>query len=288
RFECFFTGNTGKIDEDYWNSCGNGTIVIKFYANNSFGNIGYKEVVIYRDIYFPFLEVFSPTQNQVFGNAPPTFNFSISSIAIHSMWYSLNGLENIIIFDTFGFIEPTAWDVCGNGSVSIIFYVNNTYGQINSKEVIVEKNIRTPEIVILSPQNSTLFGIETINYEISVIDPDLETIWYTLNGVFAEIILQNQGHVDQILWDMCGNGTVIIGFFANNSLGNIGYTAVTVHRDIYYPFIEIVAPVPNQFCGTIAPSFNFTVSTLALDTLWYTVNESAHNIVIMSEGLLDQ
>ena len=283
-----FVGISGTIDQAAWDSCGNGTVITRFYANNTLGNIGSAEITIQKDVFFPFITIISPESEQWYGNESPNYNISVSTLDIDSMWYSLNSGINNSIFSTFEAIDQLYWEIFGNENVTITFYVNNSYGQLNFKSVKVRKDISTPNITIISPHQYDLFGIEAIEFNVTIVDPTLDTAWYTLNGGTKCFFTGNYGYIDEIAWDACGNGTVIINFFANNSLGNIESEEVIVHRDIYYPFMEIIAPVPNQYCGSIAPAFNFTVSTLALDTLWYTINESAPNIINMSEGSLDQ
>ena len=40
----FFTGNEGTIDETLWDSLNNGELVIRFYVNDTFGNIDFEDV----------------------------------------------------------------------------------------------------------------------------------------------------------------------------------------------------------------------------------------------------
>ena len=283
-----FTGNSGTIDQTAWELCGNGTVTISFYANNTAGNIGLAEVSVRRDIYFPFIQIYSPSRYQLFGNKAPQYNISVSSYAIDSMCYSLNDLITVPIYETFGVIAQTAWDMCINGTVKIVFFVNNTYGQINFKEVIVLKDTSTPLITILKPVPYTLFGIETIDFEVSIIDPNLETAWYTLNGGINNFFTGNTGLIDQTAWELCGNGTVTISFYANNTIGNIEYAEVVVHRDIYFPFMDIYAPSQDQITGLIPPKYNISVSSLAIDFMWYTLNHGDKVFFTNTEGAIDQ
>ena len=39
----FFTGTTDTIDQSLWNSLSNGELIIRFFANDTFGNVGYSD-----------------------------------------------------------------------------------------------------------------------------------------------------------------------------------------------------------------------------------------------------
>ena len=283
-----FVGTSGIIDQGSWDACGNGTVTISFYANNILGNIGFAEVIVHKDVYYPFITIISPESEQWCGISAPNYNVSVSSLDIDSMWYSLNDGINYTILTTTGTIDQLYWENYGDENITITFYANNSYGQLNFASVKIKKDITVPNVTIFSPQPFELFGIETIGFNVSITDPTLDFKWYTLNGGTKYFFATNYGIIDQTAWDTCGNGTVTIIFFANNSLGNIGYAEVTVHKDIYFPFLEIHEPINNQLVGPLAPSFNITVSSYAIDTMWYSLNYSTIGFFLEPEGMIDQ
>lgn len=278
----------GFFDEDAWNACGNGTVTIRFYANNTLGNIGSTKVIIHKDIYFPFITIISPESGHLCGINAPNYNISVSTLDVDSMWYTLNAGINYPIMTTFGTINQDYWDIFSNGNITITFYVNNSYSQLNFKSVTVKKDISIPNITIISPQYYEVFGIGTIFFEVSIIDPNLNTTWYTLNGGMINFFTGNTGLINQTAWDLCGNGTVTIGFYASNIMGNIGYAEVVVHRDIYFPFMEIYSPSQDQITGLIPPKYNISVSSLAIDFMWYTLNHGEKVFFTNTEGEIDQ
>lgn len=284
----FFNGMSGTIDQIAWDNCGNGTVTIRFYANNTIGNIGFAEITVRKDVYYPFITIISPESGVLCGIKSPNYNISVSTLDIDSMWYNLNDRMNFTISTFFGTVDQLYWDLFGSENITITFYVNNSYGHLNFKSVQLIKNVSKPNIIIISPQPNDLFGIDTIEYYVSIIDSSLDKRWYTLNGGSKYFFTINNGYLDQIAWESCGNGTVIITFFANNSLGNIGSAQVIIHRDIYFPFIEVFSPTEGQSCGLLPPAYNLSISTSALDTIWYTLNNGAINIITSTEGLIDQ
>jgi hypothetical protein len=285
---CSFVGLSGTIAKTLWDACGNGTVTIKFYANNTLGNLGVAEVSVFKDIYFPFMTIISPEFNQLCGITAPNYNISISSMDIDSIWYTLNDGVSIPIFLTYGSIDQPAWDFFSNESVIITFYTNNSYGQLNFKSVNVRKDTSTPSVTIISPQPYEVFGIDTLEFQVDITDPTLNASWYTLNGGPKYFFNESNEYLNPIAWEACGNGTVSISFFANNSLGNIGSKMVIVHRDIYFPFIDIIEPVTDQLVGLIAPNYNISVSSYAIDTMWYYLDSIEMDFMFSQVGTIDQ
>jgi len=47
-----FTGTTGNINQTAWDGCSNGTVSIKFYANNSIGNTVYENIILCKGVIY--------------------------------------------------------------------------------------------------------------------------------------------------------------------------------------------------------------------------------------------
>ena len=62
-----FTEN-GTISQSAWNLCDNGTVSIKFYANNSLGNGAFLEVIVRKDVNKPEIVIIDPQPDDLFGN----------------------------------------------------------------------------------------------------------------------------------------------------------------------------------------------------------------------------
>ncbi|MBA7519507.1 hypothetical protein ES705_11586 [subsurface metagenome] len=288
-----FTGLSGKINQEEWDACGNGTVSIRFYVNNSNGILGEKQVIVRKDIINPVITILSPQAYELFGNSTINFEISIEEPNFNTSWYSLNGGPTYFFTGFTGKISQVAWDACGNGTVAIHFYANDSVGNWAYKEVIVRKDTHFPNIVIYSPKEYQICGIETIKYEISIDDPNLDTSWYTLNGGPNYFFTSFSGNISQEAWDTCGNGTVTIRFYANNTIGNLMFEEIIVHKNIYSPYIDIISPVPNQLFGNTSIDFELYVYDPYLDITWYTLNGGKAYfftgfIGIISSGALDE
>lgn len=107
------------------------------------GIIVFEEVDITKDTIAPKIKIIAPDSGDTFGITAPSFTVEISDANLDSMWYSLNSDENIT-FTSNGTINQIAWNALSEGTVSITFYANDTAGNVNSKEVLVKKEISQP------------------------------------------------------------------------------------------------------------------------------------------------
>jgi len=85
-----FSGSAGTIDQTEWAKIGGGTVPIRFYANDSLGNVDFSEVIMVKDIISPSISINSPSNNELFGSAPPTFDITVTESNPDSMWYTLD------------------------------------------------------------------------------------------------------------------------------------------------------------------------------------------------------
>ena len=49
-----FSGLDNFITYKAWGACGNGTVIIRFYANDSIGNLNFEEVIIKENFFCKF------------------------------------------------------------------------------------------------------------------------------------------------------------------------------------------------------------------------------------------
>jgi len=268
----FFTGLVGTINQSAWDACGNGTVIIRFNANNSAGNVAYVDVMVHKDIINPSITIISPSPNEIFGVGTLDYELSIDEPNIDSTWYSLNGGPEYLFTGSIGMIDQGAWDACGNGTVNIIFYANDSLGNFAFEEVIVRKDMIDPLITILNPSQLELFGNDTIDFELSIDEQNIDSTWYSLNGGVEYLFVGTIGMIEQGAWDACGNGTVEIRFYANDTAGNIAFSTITIRKDTSFPQMLIVSPGPDQLFGSVAPDFEISIDEPQLRSTWYSLN----------------
>ena len=267
-----FTGLTGTINQALWAALPEGNVVIRFYANDSVGNIGISEVTIRKDINAPIITINSPQNNDVIGATAPSFDITIDEPNLDKVWYSLNGGTNLTFVELTGTINQALWAALPEGNVVIKFYANDSAGNIGISEVTIRKDINAPIITINSPQNNDVIGATAPSFDITIDEPNLDKVWYSLNGCINLTFVGLTGTIDQALWDALSEGNVIIRFYANDTLGRIGFAEVTIKKDVTAPVITIINPQNNDLIGATAPNFNITIEEPNLDKVWYSLN----------------
>lgn len=86
------------------------------------------------------IDIVNPVENEIFGVIVPNFTVEIRDPNLNTTWYTLEGAPKKYIFTVNGTINQTAWMTLSDGIVSIRFYANNSFGEINFKQVNVIKD----------------------------------------------------------------------------------------------------------------------------------------------------
>jgi len=143
------------------------------------------------------------------------------------MWYTLDsGLTNISFSDN-GTIDQSEWDKQGSGIITLLFYANDTMGNRGFAEVNISKDITKPIINIITPTENQTYLDDAPFFNIQIIEPHLLQKWYSLNGE-VNITFTTQTQIDQAVWYDLEEGTVVITFYAEDEIGNVGMSSVIV------------------------------------------------------------
>ena len=280
-----------EIDQNIWSEVGNGTVTLTFFANDSIGRLTHKNVTVRKDNEAPQITINSPYSNQFFGYISPSYNVSIFGVDKDSTWYTIdNGITNKTFTGFLGTINQTLWDLRPNGTVKIIFYVNDTTGNLGSYEVIINKDIEAPQITINSPTSSDFFAYSAPAFNFNILEANLDTMWYTIDDGFINItFIGFSGSINQSEWDKKGSGTIIIRFYANDTAGNLGFDEVIIIKDVEVPQITIYSPASSENFANFAPAFSLNILEENLDTMWYTIDGGITNIPFIGfSGSIDQ
>ncbi|MFW9970014.1 MAG: DUF2341 domain-containing protein [Candidatus Odinarchaeota archaeon] len=287
-----YTGvSGGTIDTTAWSNAGQGSVTITFYINDSASNWDSASVIINRDTIDPLINnIDSPLSAAWFNSNPPEYSLTITETNVDEIWYTLDGGTTNYTGASGGAIDSTAWSNAGEGSVTIIFYVNDSAGNWDSASVIIYRDSIDPIITIIEPHNYDLFGTTPPDINININDSNLDGRWYKLdNGTVTTNNYTWVGFLDQSVWDQFGNGTVIIRFYANDTVGNLANAEVIVYKDINLPIITIINPSLSEVHNATAPSFIVSISGSNLDTTWYTLNNGVNNYTFTGlTGSIDQ
>ncbi|MFX1476989.1 MAG: hypothetical protein ACFFCI_02545 [Promethearchaeota archaeon] len=142
-----FSGQTGVIDQGEWDKLGEGAVPILFYAKNygSEGDVGYSEVVVFKDTIVPEIFINSPS-GYTYYEIAPSFNITINESNLETVWYTIDrGAHNYTITSLTGTINQAAWDAAPTSAVDagpeiqIRFYGKDLAGNIGFNEIYVKK-----------------------------------------------------------------------------------------------------------------------------------------------------
>ncbi|MFX1500119.1 MAG: hypothetical protein ACFFDH_04045 [Promethearchaeota archaeon] len=279
------TSTSGTINQGAWDALSDGTVSLKVYVEDTAGNSIYDEVNIEKDTQDPIIEILSPTSGQAFNNTAPEFIVNITDPNLDTIWYTIN--DSVITYPVTGLsgtINQTGWDALSDGNVTLTFYAGDLAGNTAMESIIVQKDTQDPVITINSPTSGDDFGSTPPSFDITVIDLNLDTIWYTINdSVITYPVTGLSGTINQTGWDALSDGNIELKFYARDLAGNTATKAVIVQKDTQGPVITINSPASGDEFGSTPPSFNISVTDPNLDTIWYTLNS---NITILGNILV--
>jgi hypothetical protein len=147
----------------------------------------------------------------------------------HLDWiaYSLDGSDNKTIF------EQEIMPLPEDGSHWI-----QLFGRDAESGEIIESEIRyfsvdttSPEISIHSPIDGEAFGCMAPKYNISIVEANLESVWYTIDGGITNFTINKlSGFIDQYAWIEAPLGPITISFYAKDILNNTNYEEVIITK----------------------------------------------------------
>ncbi|MFX1478204.1 MAG: OmpL47-type beta-barrel domain-containing protein [Promethearchaeota archaeon] len=247
--------------------------------------------IIGYDEYSPLIEINSPQESDIFENTAPNFNLKIYEPNLNETWYSLdNGATNITFSGTEGIINQTEWDELADGQITIIFYANDTFGNLGFVNISIVKDVSPPNITIYLPAESKYYGYTAPSYSVQIIEDNLEDTWYTLDGGATNVSFSaTEGIINQSEWDKLEDGQVNIRFYANDTLGHLGQAEVIIYKDTTDPQLFITFPVPNYIFGKVSPQFKLSIIEQHVYSSWYTLDNGIHNFTFTGQqGVIDQ
>jgi len=180
----------------------------------------------------PIITINLPTPNQLCGKQAPNFNVEVDEPNLDKMWYSFDGGTTKVIFPSNGSINQAFWESYGSGTLYLRFYANNTSGNSWFEQVTIEKDSIAPQITIIYPSSNSNFTT-TPAFELSIIEAQLDEVWYTLDDGITNISISAEiltGVISPSIWEECPLGSVTIRFYANDTLGNVGSKEIVVYK----------------------------------------------------------
>jgi uncharacterized delta-60 repeat protein len=144
-------------------------------------------------------------------------------------------------------------------------------------DMCVVKFALQTEITINSPNQNEFFGGMAPNFDISIFELNLNTTWYNLNGGANITFSGLTGTINQTIWNNIAEGPVTIRFYANDTMGNEGFSDVLIYKDTTAP----TSSISHAFQGnnTVHTLTNFTLSAddgvgSGVSLIRYKINDS--------------
>lgn len=239
-----------------------------------------------QDLY-PIFQVISitinlPIQGKVFETTAPDFNITINTLfKIDRKWYKLNNatVSRTYIFTSETSINQILWNDFGDGSINITFYVNDTHGNLAIKKVSIVKDLLDP-IVTINTIPGTFFRNTPPPIDVTITESNLNTTWYELtNGTLTRTRkFTFESNIDQALWNLFGNGSITLKFYANDTVGHTTFQSINIWKDILKPVIAIKAPNPGDpFYNAPRFELNITEHQSNIFRMWYTIDNGLFN-----------
>ncbi|MGM0470262.1 MAG: right-handed parallel beta-helix repeat-containing protein, partial [Promethearchaeati archaeon] len=148
-----------------------------------------------------------------------------------------------------------------------------------------------PKILINCPTNNSKQTAQSPEFDIEVIDPYTESLWYSIDNGIINITCNSSGTVDQAEWNSIWNSLddgeqIQLTFYANDSFGHLGMNTSYLIKDAP-PTINIISPLNNIRIGREIPEYTVEISDDSI-TQWYTLDLGLNNITFSTNGTFEQ
>ncbi|TXT62399.1 MAG: hypothetical protein BAJALOKI1v1_950002 [Promethearchaeota archaeon] len=249
----------------------------------------------------PVLLILQPANFSELNETIPLYIVSIVEGAPNcTIWYEFNKSTSNSTYTVFGSTSMRngslgGWEDLTDGYVNVTFRIKDARGYENSTFTILNRESGDPFVFINSPYQYQLFGVDTLAFNVSIFEGNLDKTWYVLNGSNGEGISEktffegidgyNLDTIQSSIWEMYGNGTVTITFYANDTFGNMNSSTVIVRKDIIAPLVTINSPLYLALFGETSPVFNVSIIEPHLNNTWYTINNGQEIFFVGSNGI---
>ncbi|MHA1301380.1 MAG: prenyltransferase/squalene oxidase repeat-containing protein, partial [Candidatus Helarchaeota archaeon] len=237
--------------------------------------------LIINDTQIPLVSIENPLNQSYHAWQTPSLVFHVNETyldAVYLMlsngthererWISLNEMKRIEGIWTFNdSIFEDDWNFFGNGTLTLTIKATDIQKNNGTDVITLYKELSHPSIIIHSPIEGSLHGIQAPRYEIELNGKILESFWYVINN--SHLTLQSpyysvndyvQGQISQAHWNRFGNESIDLTFIVKNKAGTCSNATIRLQKDNILPIITILQPSKdNLIFGEQAPSYKIEV-----------------------------
>ncbi len=143
-----FTGTSFEVNTTSWTNHIDGPIIIRTYANDTYGNLAFADLSIIKDTTNPEIFINEPLGGTEFGDESPSFNLTIIELNIYQLWFKINDSStshfiSVVSGNNVFAMDSSIWDAIPDGHVLISFYMNDTVGNSGTISVTIIKDTST-------------------------------------------------------------------------------------------------------------------------------------------------
>ena len=193
----------------------------------------------------PVILVNSPLDGQVLGTNSVNYDLFITEINLDSIWYEVNG-TNPTAIPAFGSITVP------EGNHEITFYANDTAGNTGYDSINVTIDATDPVILVNSPLDGQILGTNYVNYDLSITEINLDSIWYEIDGTNPTVIPAS-GSIT------VPEGNHEITFYANDTAGNFDIFSINITIELEGVILEPGTAIYSQYNNSHNIEFSFTM-----------------------------
>jgi hypothetical protein len=155
------------------------------------------------------------------------------------------------------------------GSNTWTVYCNDTWGNNGKEDITFIRNITTPNVNILYPENTTYnTNVSELNYTTNADD----SCWYSINGGVSNSTPIAAGTNFTNVISVEGSNTWTL--WCNNSAGFTGMDSVIFEKETVVPSVNIVYPESTTYYENVT-ELNYTVG--GTDVCWYSTDGGLTN-----------
>lgn len=185
-------------------------------------------------------------------------------------------------------IWNTTWGLNDDeyGEVINIDSIGNVYvggfikfqGDTNPYALLIKFDNSEPLISINSPSPNEFFGESTPDFNLTIIEPNINTTWYSVESGAYITFSGLTGTIKQNEWDKWGERAINIEFFVNDSLGYEESANVLVQKDLTPP-TSVIDFTPQEGLNSVKESTSFTITAddgpgAGVSLIMYKTNDS--------------
>jgi len=210
--------------------------------------------------------------NQNYNNYTQLVNLTTQGIW-PSIWFNWDGID-------VPYISPVLVDFY-EGENTLIAYVNDSLGNINSTSVTFLIDTSAPLVTIESPADNELSLDSNLPINYIVSDMNIGSCWWILDGGLETSISCE----DNITTETWSEGVHSVTVYSNDTSGNTGFATVNFEIDSVAPIIIILNPTSGGIFGAEV-LIRTTITDVNLDDTSL-IYEIVENGVVNSSGILN-